>query len=86
MSGAPVVTLYSREGCHLCDEARERILELRADGIELELLEVDIEADERLHARFLERIPVIEVGGAIVCELGCEVPLVRAAITSGNVR
>jgi len=81
-----VVTLYTRDGCHLCDEARDEILALHSGGLELELLEVDIEADEALHARFLERIPVVEVGGEIVSELGCEGPAVRAAILSGNGR
>ncbi|MDX6582761.1 MAG: hypothetical protein QOI10_1945 [Solirubrobacterales bacterium] len=61
----PEVVLYGREGCHLCDEARAAILTF--DGIELR--EVDIEADDRLFAAMLERIPVVEVGGRIVSEL-----------------
>ncbi|HEX6117251.1 MAG TPA: glutaredoxin family protein [Solirubrobacterales bacterium] len=86
MSAPAEVTLYTREGCHLCDEARDEILALRRSGLAIELREVDIEADERLHARFLERIPVIEVGGEVVSELGCDEPALRAAITSGNGR
>ena len=82
MSPRATVTLYTREGCHLCDEARDQILALRDGGLELELREVDIEADEALHARFLELIPVVEVGGEIVSELGCEESALRAAITS----
>ena len=81
-----VVTLYTRPGCHLCDEARDEALALRAGGLDLEVREVDIETDEALHARFLERIPVFEVGGEIVCELGCDGEALRAAITSGHVR
>ena len=52
------VVIYTRPGCHLCDEAREGILALRADGLDFELREVDIDTDDELHARFLERIPV----------------------------
>jgi len=81
-----VVTLYARAGCHLCDEARDQLTAMRAGGLELELREVDIEDDDALHARLLERIPVIEVAGEVVCELGCEGAAVRAAITSGHVR
>jgi hypothetical protein len=81
-----VVTLYTRDGCHLCDEAREEILALRDGGLELELREVDIEADERLHARFVERIPVVELGGEIVSELGSDEAALRAAITWGHGR
>jgi glutaredoxin len=59
------VVLYGRPGCHLCDEARAAILDF--GGIELR--EVDIDADERLLAAMLERIPVVEVEGAVVSEL-----------------
>ncbi len=81
-----LVTLYTRDGCHLCDEAREEILALQRGGLELELREVDIEADERLHARFVERIPVVEVGGEVVSELGTDEAALRAAITWGHGR
>jgi glutaredoxin len=63
------LTLYARPGCHLCAEARERLLEIRREGVSFELREVDIEADDRLHRELLERVPVIEVDGARVSEL-----------------
>ena len=65
----PGVTLYGRAGCHLCDEARERILALSDGGRAIELREVDIDADDRLLAAYLERIPVVEVDGREVSEL-----------------
>ena len=60
-----VVTLYGREGCHLCEEAREVLLGLRerAGGTAFRLVEVDIETDDDLHRRYLERIPVIALDG-----------------------
>jgi glutaredoxin len=64
-----VVTLYARPGCHLCDEARGAILELRRAGHDLDLREVDIETDEALLRTYLERIPVVAVDGEIVSEL-----------------
>ncbi len=66
---AAVVTLYGRPGCHLCDEARERLEELRRMGAGFELREVDIEGEDELHRRMLELIPVVEVDGERVCEL-----------------
>ena len=63
------VVLYTRPGCHLCDEARDTILRLRESGGGFELCEIDIDRDDELHARFLERIPVVEVDGEIVAEL-----------------
>ena len=76
----PRVTLYGRAGCHLCDEAREAILALRAEGVSLELHEVDIEADERLHAELMERVPVVEVEGSIVSELVLDVQALRSRL------
>lgn len=69
MSRASVVTLYSRPGCHLCDEAREQLEQLRGRGARFELREVNIEADDKLHRRMLELIPVVEVDGERACEL-----------------
>lgn len=80
MSAISVVTLYSRPGCHLCDEARERLQALRRRGARFELREVDIEGDERLHRRMLELIPVIEVDGEHACELLFDEDAVRARI------
>jgi glutaredoxin len=74
------VVLYTREGCHLCDEAREKLLSLRDSSGGFELREVDIDTDDDLHARFLERIPVVEVDGDIVAELDIDPALLRAAL------
>ena len=74
------VVLYTRPGCHLCDEARAALLALRAEGLSFRLRELDIEDDERLHAEYLERIPVVEIGGRIVCELTLDVDAVRSSL------
>jgi glutaredoxin len=56
------VTLYGRPGCHLCDEARDVLLRIRASH-PFQLDEVDIESDDELFKRYLERIPVIALDG-----------------------
>jgi glutathione S-transferase len=66
---SPLVRLYGRPDCHLCDEARRGLLDLRSDGLDFRLEEVDIDTDDELHRRFLERVPVIELDGEIVSEL-----------------
>ena len=68
---APVeVLLYGRPGCHLCEEVREEIRLLAGErGWSLELREVDIEDDDGLFKRYLERIPVVVVDGEVVSEL-----------------
>jgi glutaredoxin len=64
----PAVTLYGRPGCHLCDDAREVLLRVRADA-PFELREIDIEGDDELFKRYLERIPVVCLDGAELFEL-----------------
>jgi Glutaredoxin-like domain (DUF836) len=64
-----VVTLYGRPDCHLCDVAREEIRAIARDFEDVELREVDISSDDGLFAAYLERIPVVEVGGETVSEL-----------------
>jgi glutaredoxin len=74
------VRLYGRPDCHLCDEARAGLESLRSDGVRFELEEVDIESDDQLLSRFLERIPVIELNGEIVGELWLDADDLRARI------
>ncbi len=54
------VTLYGRAGCHLCDEARAALERVRATH-PFRLVERDIETDDVLFKRYLERIPVVAV-------------------------
>ena len=56
------VTLYGRPGCHLCDEARAVLERVRATH-PFRLEEIDIDADDTLFKRYLERIPVVAVDG-----------------------
>ncbi|HKO39170.1 MAG TPA: glutaredoxin family protein [Solirubrobacterales bacterium] len=63
------VVVYSRPGCHLCEEAIEQIVALHEEGYRFNLHEVDVESNELLLRRHLERIPVVEVDGVEVSEL-----------------
>ena len=76
----PLVRLYARPDCHLCDEARAELLAIRAACADFRIEEVDIERDERLLRRYLERIPVIEVEGKVVSELGLDPDGLRARL------
>ena len=57
------VTVYLRPGCHLCEQALAELAPVLAD-FGAGLRTVDIETDEDLHRRYLERIPVIALDGA----------------------
>ena len=56
------VRLYSRPGCHLCDDARDVILAERA-RTPFAFDEVDISGDDALELEYGIRIPVVLVGG-----------------------
>ncbi len=62
------VTLYGRPGCHLCDDARAALERVRATH-PFGLREVDIERDDALLKRYLERIPVVALDGEELFEL-----------------
>ena len=55
------LTLYTRAGCHLCEEMKLKIapLLLRYGAT---LREIDIDADPELRARYNEEVPVLFVG------------------------
>ena len=58
----PRVTLYSRAGCHLCDEARTVVARV-CDELGESFTEVDIDADPELRDRFTDEVPVTFVDG-----------------------
>jgi glutaredoxin len=78
------VVLYTRPGCHLCDQAREQLLAMRDAGGDFELHEIDIDSDDALLASLLERIPVVEVDGRVVSELELDAERVRPAIVPAS--
>ncbi len=56
------LTLYSRPGCHLCDEMKVVVARV-AGAIPLSLQEIDISTDPTLEARYGLEIPVLLVEG-----------------------
>jgi len=70
------VVLYGRNGCCLCDDAREVLERVRArrgsDAFSFQ--EVDIDSDERLLRAYLERIPVVTIDGAEAFEFFVDEP------------
>ena len=57
------ITLYGRPECHLCDDA-QAVLDRVGEPYDV----VDIESDDELFKRYLERIPVVVVDGEEVFE------------------
>ena len=60
-SGPRDVTLYTRPGCHLCDEAKRAIAPLLQE-FDASLREVNIDGDPVLKERYGWDIPVLFIG------------------------
>ena len=54
------VVLYTRSGCHLCDDAHNLLIEHQ-----LQPESIDIDADPLLRERFNTCVPVVEIDGKI---------------------
>lgn len=62
MRERPVVTIYSKPGCHLCEEVKEAIMRSGCP-VTFRLEIINIEDDAQLYARFEDDIPVIFING-----------------------
>ena len=61
IAGPRDVTIYSRPGCHLCEEAKTQLAPLlREFGVSL--TEINIDEDPQLRARYDYDVPVIFLG------------------------
>ena len=78
------VTVYSRPECHLCAEAIEALAGLHGEGYRFELHEVDIESEDLLFKRLLEKIPVVEIDGKVVSELTLDEATVRQKLSAAR--
>ena len=77
----PVVTVYSKPDCHLCEQALTVLRGLQPElGFELE--ERDIQRQESLHRAYFERIPVIALDGEELCDYFVDEPLLRERLES----
>ena len=53
------VTLYTKPGCHLCDEAKDEIE--RSGSSEFDLIEINIAGDVDLYERYKYDIPIVMI-------------------------
>ncbi len=62
--GDHTVTVYTREGCHLCEEAIDtirRVADSSRKAISLDV--VDVDANPELRAEYGDRVPYVLVDG-----------------------
>lgn len=66
MRARSTITVYTRQGCHLCEEAIAVVTRVAAGRADVEL--VDIDRDPALIERYTVRVPVVTVDGVEVAQ------------------
>ena len=79
MSGERVL-VYTRDGCHLCDEAESVVARVCAE-LSQSFATADVDADPELRAEYGDRVPVIMVDGREHGFFRVEEDRLRAALT-----
>jgi glutaredoxin len=74
------VTLVTRAGCHLCEDA-EKLLRRLAGELGFGYAEVDVDGTPELRAEFSDRVPVVLIDGAEHGYWRVEEARFRAAVT-----
>jgi len=70
-----ILRVYSRPGCHLCDELLEELLPLVRDRLQVEVLDIESRPDWK--DEFGRRIPVVEFRGQAVCQFTLDVAAIQ---------
>ena len=77
----PLLTLYSRDYCHLCHDMLSALQELRAEHAGcFDIQVIDVDADPILLSRYDERVPVLAVIGEDRVRELCHYFLDRSAV------
>jgi glutaredoxin len=76
------IVLYSKPGCHLCEDAKEALNALSGE-FDFILEEFDINQDPALYERYKYTIPVMVVDGKIELEARINTSKIRRAFTDG---
>ncbi len=63
---ASSIEIYSRTGCHLCEQLIEEIEPLLQGRARLEVRNIDSRADWQ--EKYDTRVPVVEIDGRFICE------------------
>ncbi len=77
---ATIVTLLSKPGCHLCDDAREIVHAVLGEFEAVELVERSILDDTDLHARYWDEIPVVLIDDEVHTIYRVDADRLRAAL------
>lgn len=77
------LTLYFREGCHLCEDMENQLKELLEKG-SYRLKSIDIDRESALKEQFDTRVPVLTLAGEELCQYFLDLEAVKSALASYN--
>ncbi len=74
----PIIEVYSREGCHLCEILIEDLLNLIRGRADVRVQDIDSRPDWL--RKYDIRVPVVELDGAVLCEYSLDRDRVLGAL------
>ncbi len=77
---ATIVTLLSKPGCHLCDDARQVVHDVLTEFETVDLVERSILDDPDLNARYWDEIPVVLIDDQVHTIYRVDPDRLRAAL------
>lgn len=58
------MTLYTKLGCHLCEEAYRRLFEVACDlPLKIDMVDITLPHNRAIHDKYFIRIPVLALAG-----------------------
>ncbi len=78
-----LVTLYTKPGCHLCDDAKDALLRVQKMS-PFELEAVNIQDDPALLAEYGEQIPVVHLNGTFLFEYAVDEARLKTLLKEVN--
>lgn len=84
-SGRREVVMYTRQGCHLCDDAWAA-LQAAARRHRLTLTAADVDADAELAAAYGDWVPVVSIDGVVRFRGRVDVALLERTLRGGEPR
>lgn len=73
-----MLQVYSRQGCHLCEQLIEELLPLVRDKMDIEVCDIDTRPEWQRD--YGTRIPVVEFEGRFVCQYALDKPAIDAIV------
>lgn len=74
----PEIRVYSRRGCHLCEQLIDELLPLAGRRLEVTVLDIDSRPDWQ--RKYDCRVPVVEFAGETICEGSLDGDAIRALL------